>query len=309
MVTSKSSLYIAAALPILALLGAACSSSNDGSDGDVSAPANGGTTGSTSSPRDGGQDGGNYVDASSLDEEQLQACEQASEQVDEQIAQQTGAYQYGSALYDCTTDDDCVFVDDSTRCAQECGVIVSTSQAAAYARAVAAADSEFCGNVGPCPGAGTCNQIRSAACYDNSCTFGFPAAWQSFVLEADTGGTGSTLPASCSGTSCTLWTVTPDAKVTVSNGSAILRTTALSSADFATLDGILRSSQFREEATSGVSCVEYTGPEHVSESVERGTVAIGGDVSSCVAGMFTGDSGVATPGNDYLDLYNVLKGY
>ena len=304
MATPKIFLPLAAVRSVaagLALLvgGAGCSSGGDGAPLALS-------PGSTSP--EAGTDAGS--DASSLTEEQLDACYQLDSQVSYRIESATGANEYPNTIATCTTDDDCVVVDDSTRCGKSCGVVIAKSHAASYARAVASADAALCGDVSDCPGAtGACSAIGAAACYGGTCTFGLPAAWQSFVLETDTGGSGAALPAACSGTSCTLWTVTPDAKVSVTDGASTLRSATLSSADFATLDGVLRSAELRQQATSGTTCPRYEGTEHASESVVRSGIAVGGDVSSCVAGMFVGDAAAAYATNDYLQLYNVLKGY
>ncbi len=288
----------------LSLLGAACSGNDDGSSPD------GGTANDVSgSVSEGNGDAGDAGDASSLTDQQISACSNLAYQADYQIEQATGANTYPNDLYTCVTDDDCVLFDNSTKCARECGVVIATTHVAAYTAAIATANSGICANATGCPDVyTTCGANGVAACYSGSCTYGLPAAWQSFSVEADVGGSGSTLPATCSGTSCTLWTVTPDAKVSVSNGSATVRTATLSSADFATLDGILRSAQLRREETGGIGCVLYSGPTHASESIRRSDLQTGGDISSCIAGMLTPDAGPTTT-NDYLALYNVLKGY
>jgi hypothetical protein len=289
----------------LSLLGAACSGSDDGSS------PGGGTANNVpgSGSEENRGDAGDAGDAGGLTQQQRDSCSDVAEQADYQIEQATGTYVYPNDLYTCATDDDCVLFDNSTTCAKECGVVIAATHVAAYAAAIATVNSGICANATGCPVVYTnCGANGVAACYGGSCTYGLPAAWQSFSVEADVGGSGSTLPASCSGTSCTLWTVTPDAKVSVSNGSATVRTATLSSADFATLDGILRSAQLRREETGGISCVLYSGSTHVSESIRRSDLQTGADVSSCVAGMLTADGG-ATTTNDYLELYNVLKGY
>jgi hypothetical protein len=289
----------------LSLLGAACSSNDEGSSPGGGAPND--ASGSVSEGN--GSDAGDAGDASNLTQQQLDTCSSLAYQADYQIEQATGVYRYPNDLYTCVTDEDCVLFDNSTKCARECGVVIATTHVAAYAAAIATANGGICATASGCPGLYTsCGANGVAACYSGSCTYGLPAAWQSFSVEADVGGSGSTLPASCSGTSCTLWTVTPDAKVSVSNGSTTVRTATLSSADFATLDGILRSAQLRREETSGISCVLYSGATHVSESIRRSDLQTGADISSCVAGMLTADAGL-TPTNDYLGLYNVLQGY
>jgi hypothetical protein len=286
---------------LLGVFAAACSS---GTDSPAAADDPGGT-GDTSTGGDAGTDGGD----SSLSQEQINACQQLQEQVTEQVEQATGEYQYPNTFDDCTTDDDCVVVSASTACGSACNQAIGKSHADAFNQAVAKANSQLCANVSGCPGETYCSKLNTAACYSGSCTIGFPAAWESFALESDQGGSGSTLPVTCSGTGCTLWLLTPDAKVAVSNGGATVRTATLSSADFAVVDQILRSTEFRQSTYYGTSCVKYDGPQHVSEAVLRGDVLAGADVSSCVAGMIIGPDAAPTPTNDYLTLYNVLKGY
>ncbi len=295
-------LSVAAALTVaFAALGVACSSDDEGSArgaGAASAPSASASNGDETD-----------VDASSLTQQQLDTCSDLTNEAVQQIERATGAYSYPNYLYSCATDDDCVLFDPSTRCARECGVVIAKTHAADYAAAVATVNGGICATASGCPGvSGTCATNGAAACYSGACTYGLPAAWQSLAIETDTGGAGSTLPASCSGTSCTLWTVTPDAKVTVSDGSTTVRSATLSSADFATLDGILRSAQLRREQTGAINCILSSGPTHVSASIRRGDLLSGADVSSCVAGMLTDDAG-PTPSNDYRALYDVLKGY
>ena len=281
---------------------AACSSAGSDSPVDGNDPPG---SGDTSITGDAGTNGGD----SSLSQAQINACESLQSEVNQEVEQETGEYQYPDTIDDCTTDDDCVVVSASTACGTACDQAIGRSHAAAFEQAVARANSQFCANVNGCPGDAYCSKINTAACYSGSCTIGFPAAWSSFALESDQGGSGSTLPVSCSGTGCTLWLLTPDAKVVVSSGGPTIRTATLSSTDFSVVDQILRSSEFRQAATDGTLCVKYDGPQHVSEAILRGDVLAGADVSSCVAGMIIGPDAAPTPTNDYLTLYNLLRKY
>jgi hypothetical protein len=286
---------------LLGVLAAACSGGDDSTPVSDD-PAGGGATVS-------GGDGGAGAGDSSLSQQQLNACSSLQDEVNQQVEQETGEDQYPNTLDDCTTDDDCVVVSASTACGIACDQAIGKTHAAAFNQAVAKANSQFCSNEVDCPGETYCSKINTAACYSGTCAIGFTAAWSSFAIEADQGGSGSTLPVSCSGTDCTLWLLTPDAKVVVSNGSGTLRTVTVSSSDFSVIDQILRSTEFRQATVDGTLCVKYAGSQHASAAVLRGDVLAGADVSSCIAGMISGPDAAPTPSNDYLTLYDVLKKY
>jgi hypothetical protein len=146
----------------------------------------------------------------------------------------------------CATDADCVFFDGSPSCAIRCGgEVVSRSGAETLGGVVSHIERTVCTaacaeTYPPCP-----PQPTWAACLEGLCS-SFPAeAWDSLALElvnAEPGSGG--IPLSCTGTGCTLWTVTPDGRVTiVRNGST--STSTLSATDFALVDGALRSMDFR----------------------------------------------------------------
>jgi hypothetical protein len=146
----------------------------------------------------------------------------------------------------CATDADCVFFDASPSCAIRCGgEVVSRSGAGTLGAAVSDIERTVCTpecaeTYPPCPPRPTW-----AACLDGACRSFPPEAWDALSLELVNADPGSgSVPLTCAGTGCTLWTVTPDGRVTiVRNGST--STSTLSATDFALVDGTLRSMDFR----------------------------------------------------------------
>ncbi len=147
----------------------------------------------------------------------------------------------------CATDTDCVYFARSPYCAIHCGgEVVSQSGAETLGGVVSNIERTVCTPVcaetyPPCP-----FQPTWAACLDGVCTSFPPEAWESLSLELVNAEPGSaSVPLSCTGTGCTLWTVTPDGRVKiVRNGST--STSNVSATDFAVIDGTLRSMDFRQ---------------------------------------------------------------
>jgi hypothetical protein len=209
----------------------------------------------------------------------------------------------------CSTDSDCTLLqDDPASCIPGCGQIVNSAGAALIESAASSASvTSICTQFAaqgcqvvelPCPLVGP-----AAQCVAGACKPGYPAAWTTLALESDTGGTGEALPVRCDGTACTLWTVTPDATVTTLEPSGATKTATLSSADFATVDGILRDGTFRQDQlTDQFGCSAAVGAQHVTVGVDRPDGgATGEDVSGCISG--------GPSDNDWKQIYDVLQRY
>jgi hypothetical protein len=264
------------------------SSSQNAGASETTTTADAGTTGTT----------GNTGDAASNPPE----CQTITDQAESQISQ---AYYASQPSNSCSTDDDCVLFPNESDCTSSCGMVTNKAGAAAAQAAVDAANAGTCKTFvadGCVKEALPCASVGMAACLNNYCQSGFRAAWTSFSMESDTGGTGSSLPVACTGTSCTLWTVTPDGNIQTTTTTGT-KTARMASADFTAVDTLLKSSQFRQEVTSGVLCGTVTKgtTQHVSESVTRDTAEMGTDVTGCIT--------AGPAGNDYLALYNLVKGY
>jgi hypothetical protein len=140
------------------------------------------------------------------------------------------------------------------------------------------------------------------ACLNGTCADFLPAAWESFSLDQQPGASGFSTPPSCTaGTSCTLWTVTADARVAVTDAQGTHAAT-LSASDFATVDGILRSVSFRQDLETGFNCDPSPGGQVISfDETRTGGGTEGTEVTGCV---LTGPSG-----NGPQALYDVVKAY
>jgi hypothetical protein len=207
----------------------------------------------------------------------------------------------------CVTDDDCTYFVESPTCTAGCGgTLANRAGAAALHAAVSQANASACAGFKdqgcsvlepPCaalPGAGL------AACIDKTCKSFPPAAWTSFAVEEASSDVVST-PPSCSGVGCRLWTLTPDAKVQVTDANGV-HTATLSAADFATVDGVLRGVAFRQSWFEASSCAAPPGASgtFVAFDVSWGTLTMGQDRTACAAGASA---------NDSRTLYEVIKTY
>jgi hypothetical protein len=205
-------------------------------------------------------------------------------------------------------DTDCSYASNDTACTYACGVLVNAAAATKLQAAIANANATVCPEFtaagckdGPPPCA---PPIAGglAACVSGVCKAFPPAAWDSFsIVRSDTDSYG--VPPTCApGGACTLWTLTPDGKLSVVDAKGS-HAVAMASSDFATVDAVLRSTTFRQESTTGWTCSAAPGGTFVSFDVARGGSGemTGFDVSGCA---------LAGPaGNDAKTLYDVIKAY
>jgi hypothetical protein len=164
---------------------------------------------------------------------------------------------------------------------------VNVSTKAALDGAIAKANATICaqqpncrGYGLPCPG----SPITVPACIDGVCDGTIAAAaWaEAAFQEQPKTGVFST-PASCRADGCTLWTVTPDAKVVIRTVHDS-RTATLSNADFGYIDDALRGIPFRTfdfPQMLGCGASPAAGDDY-SLNLTRGTATTGIDVSGCV---------------------------
>jgi hypothetical protein len=122
----------------------------------------------------------------------------------------------------------------------------------------------------------------------------------SFAFDQQPGAVGFSTPPSCAaGTSCTLWTVTPDAHVAVIDPQG-KHDAKLSMSDFAAVDGIMRSTMFRQSEMTSL-CDPSPRGQLISFYESRAGLLEGEDVTGCV---LTGPSG-----NGLQALFDIVKGY
>jgi hypothetical protein len=238
------------------------------------------------------------------DPDAASACAEFSDEARSAIATAIAA---ATADLHCESDSDCTVGPASSDCTFGCsGPVTTATGASAIQAAIDHANSTACSDFKrdgcppplppPCP-----SGPMGAACLNGTCADFPPAAWESFSLDQQPGASGFTTPPSCTAkTSCTLWTVTADARVAVTDAQGTHQAT-LSASDFATVDGILRSVSFRQDLESGFSCDPSPGGQVISFDVTRNGGSEGMDVSGCV---LTGPSG-----NDPQALYDVVKAY
>jgi hypothetical protein len=185
-------------------------------------------------------------------------------------------------LTSCQVDSDCTWEPTPT-CLQSCGRgVVNQATAAALAPLVAQVNATICtpgcpSSEPPCVGG-----VGGPACLNGTCQVGIPTSWVSLLIT-DTGA------------STTTWTVTPDGTI-VSSASG---TKALSSADFATINGILTGGSLSQGpptcdqgATSGDIQFAITRPNGIS---------MGFDGTACVQ--------IGPSGNVAQELYEVVETY
>jgi len=197
----------------------------------------------------------------------------------------------------CAVDSDCVVVDAEPRCVESCGdpTLVSQAGAAALASALATVNATICTSACPVGSALPCVAPDPASkggpsCVNGTCAYYPVSAWLSVtLLEAD-----SDPPTSCTtNTSCTTWVITPDGEIAV-NGV----TTSLSAADFATVDGLLRSAPLR---TSPPVCPSVSGADHIGFSITRPDgSSFSEDAIGCIQ---------STSANDLKTIYELAKSY
>jgi hypothetical protein len=203
----------------------------------------------------------------------------------------------------CQADTDCILQDTNTRCSASCGsVTVSKSGAATLAAAVANADA-LCGTgctaaVPPCPFG---NEF--AVCAGGKCALSptAPGSWVSIAMEQATNA-GTSVPLTCdAGGGCTLWTLTPDGAISVSE-SGVVHQATLSAAHLQTVNGIVQGIDFRLHVSGQPwPCAAASGVPFVTLDASYTTATVGMDVTGCVQ--------VGPPGNGAQQLFQVLSAY
>jgi hypothetical protein len=268
-------------------------------------PLDAGTIDATSDAgdRDGGAPDAPVSDALAADAGPaigLQACMALGQAAQQKVAQ---AIKGAQADLSCASDDDCVFVGTPTACTFSCGALFNQQGLAKALPIIAAIATESCpefqrqGCVVLQP---PCTPPSPVACVAGTCSFFPPAKWTSFAVIASHGPSVSASPACAAGEDCTVWALAPDATLT-KNVHGLTSKAALTPADFATVDGILRSLTFRTTEMAGFGCGPRPPQGGFAFSLGRdGTSVSGFDVSGCVA---------AGADNDPARLVKVLTAY
>ncbi len=212
-----------------------------------------------------------------------------------------------SANLACASDSDCTVGPAGSDCSAACSGPITTQAGAAAiqstidqvnATTCAASKKEGC----PPPIEPPCvSGPLGVACVQGACANFPPTTWASFAFDQQPGAVGFSTPPSCAaGSTCSLWTVTPDARVAVIDPQGT-HTATLSATDFATVDGIMRSMAFRQSEMTGFMCDPSPGGQVISFDESRSGAEEGQDVTGCV---LAGPSG-----NGLQGLYDVVKAY
>jgi len=208
----------------------------------------------------------------------------------------------------CAIDSDCTVAPAGSDCTGACnGPVTTLAGAASIQSAIDHVNATICATFKDescfLPAGGVCpSGPLGVACVQGTCKNFPPAAWVSFTFAQQPGSVGFSSPPSCAaGTSCTLWTVTPYAHVSVVDSLGTHEAT-MSTSDFATIDGILRSMSFRQGEMTGFTCDPSPGGQVISFDESRGGGVEGWDVTGCVLGGPSGNGGVQA-------LFDVVKGY
>jgi hypothetical protein len=213
------------------------------------------------------------------------------------------ALRAATADLSCQTDDDCFITPAETNCGGSCGTLVNRQAANAIAAAIGEINTDVCSafmqqgcfrSIPPCV-----PRRAGAACVSGRCAE-FPATlWRKLIVDRHAGTSVSIPPSCASGQDCTVWTVSPDrAVVKVDRGQ--YSTATLSEADFATLDGILRSLAFRGKELMGFQCGPPPATSNVSFAIERDFATTGFDVGACLAAQSDADA---------VNVYQVVSAY
>jgi len=207
----------------------------------------------------------------------------------------------------CANDSDCTVGPAGSDCSAACsGPITTHAGAAAIQSTIDQVNATTCATSKkegcPPPIEPPCTPgPLGVACVQGACANFPPAAWVSFAFDQQPGAVGFSTPPSCAaGSTCSLWTVTPDAHVAVIDPQGTHAAT-LSATDFATVDGIMRSMAFRQSEMTGVVCDPSPGGQVISFDESRSGAEEGQDVTGCV---LAGPSG-----NGMQRLYDVVKAY
>jgi hypothetical protein len=179
--------------------------------------------------------------------------------------------------------------------------VVNTATAVALADATAQINQTICTQDCP-PSGGACPASEtSPQCIDGACEDFIRPDWNTLQIEISDSEVAPVAIERCgSAPGCTVWTVTPDAKVVkVTVGGTT--TSTLSTADFQTVDTILRSVAFRKASPSCRADADAGLTQSVVMAVERGPYPDFFDATTCALG--------GAGGNDEARLYGVVKGY
>ena len=188
----------------------------------------------------------------------------------------------------CIVDDDCTVsyyqapVSSAQAChCLTCPVIMNSAAAAAfqsqYERYCA---SQTAGAMAACPKL-PCRYPGPPACLDGTCVDFPPATWLSFAVDHRQRGVMSP-PACHAGEGCSLWKITPDARVIVSH-DGVETTSTLSAEDFSTIDQILRTRAFRQDEKDGFHCSPRpAGVPTIALAFEYRNSTIANEVTGCV---------------------------
>ena len=215
---------------------------------------------------------------------------------------------FTSADLSCATDADCVIASGGSVCTSDClNQVVSVEGAHTIQVAINGVEEGVCADFAsqgcvvfqpPCP-----SPPRSAACLEGACADFPPATWASFAVGERRGAAAASwsTPSKCqAGEACTAWTVTPDGSIEKTESGAV-SATSLSSADLATLDGILRSVAFRRLFATGPTCDPPPPDVIVSIQLENEYLITGIDVTGCAL--------VGPADNDVMRVYELLHVY
>lgn len=207
----------------------------------------------------------------------------------------------------CADDAECMFASNDTACSGACGVLVNRAGARALADAIGQANRTVCDRDRSCvalalpcippPGLGL------ASCIEGTCQSVPPPSWDSFTITQQMGPnlTVSIPPRCAPQADCTLWALTPDAIVMVTKHGQ-LTTRQMSAADFATVDGILRSLPLRKlDSTAVATCDPPPSGQDVSITLSRSGPTTGRDITGCVLG--------GPADNVWSQLYAVVTAY
>jgi hypothetical protein len=233
-------------------------------------------------------------------------CSERTDAATETIA---AALAVANADLSCKSDDDCMIVSGSSNCTSLCAQGVVTTQGAQIIEAaVNYVNAGVCAGfvaqnchllVTPCP-----SPPSGAACTNGTCNAFPPEKWTTFAISEGRGADAaafSTPPTCTAGHDCTLWRLMPDGTMT-KNIAGVTSTVTLSPTDFATVDGILRSVEFRRIFVGvPIACDPAPSGIRISLDLENVYQAMGLDQTGCAVS--------GPPDNDVMRLYDVIRAY
>jgi len=191
----------------------------------------------------------------------------------------------------CVNDESCQVVGITTNCSGGCTVLTNSNGEVAVTAAISRANATVCNDFGPldcivptpCP----VGYLYGESCVDGGCVGIPPAAWQALVICEGVSSNGVPVdelnpssPPSCSGSDASTWTVSPNGTI-IAMTPIETRTTDLSPADFATIDGILRNVSFREDVL-GYMCGLSPNSAQVLFYVRRSGTSVAFNGTGCL---------------------------